>query len=1174
MLLNNNIIGSFLYIKNNFFHSLFILFCFCIYNCFAYISGKSHYTSIKLENGNYFLVTNDGISIYDETLSNSIYFNGLNWNSIYYKYSIKKFPEEDGGYILLITSDYIYIIAPEGNYILDTIINNNYYYGNSFQSIVTYNHSNINYYFYYIYNSLTLFYIKKYIYNSSSKKVTSSIVKTQSISEFCDIHNNFVSCQNIKYNKKNSIICFLSNYHSSNLMMKIYDIESFLEIISSFLWHGSKEESDFNSAKGIIRNNEKILIITKELKWAGYDISENNYTFYQGKITLINNCYISSYINISFINETEEFIVYFSGYCNINRNNYNYIFIYSFDENFTCSFFGTIRPFNLWDSYYCCSPFNSYNNIYYLSSFSIFFSSFTQKYVIIGSTQYSTDILIFILNKDINIKNYQEKKFNSTKFKFICENYKNISENCASNLSFNDSLIKNFSFIEKCSNEINIIESSCPNNMNFNYTKFIKGCDITFQIEGLCEMKEEEKKSSEETYQKLVNLIGDSSMNSKLDNLLYGDKEDIKIMDNEGNEYLITSTDNLRDNTKHTNTIDFGECETILKNNYSINDNESLIILKIDKDNENKDSIKQIEYQVFHPKNKSSLNLSFCQSVNIDIFYQLSSDKFKNVDKLNQSSDFYNDPCYTNNANENGIDMTLSGRRKNYIPSCEANCELVDYDIENKKTQCSCGVKSEVSIFNIKIDPEEIYKQFRNISFSNIHIIKCYYLLFKIENLQYNIGNYIILSIIIIYIICFFIFIFKGYNSLKNVINIFVNFISNKNKKLSKNIMLTTDKAPKEIKKKKTKRKKRKKKAINIKSNPTKKGKRKKNKSIIININNFSSQSRILKDLSSSPKNIPLGQSPLDNNQANSFNGQNNTNKQQQQPKRSSVFQKANSLTNRKIKRNRQNNRIKKRRSLTHKILEKKNVNKKKFKRKRLNRLSYGKSKIMIMNDYEINKLNYSDALKYDKRIFFQYYWSLLKAGHIGIFAFIPNNDYNSRVIKVCLFFFSFALLYTVNSLFFTDSTMNNILVNDGKFDFIFQIVQIVYSSLISWIVNLIMKGLALTQQNILLLKVIKKGETLGKKLRLLSKILKIKFTLFFIISFSLLILFWIFVSCFCAVYRNTQIILISDTLISFGLSLMYPFGTYLIPGIFRISALRSKKSEFIYKISLFTQLF
>ena len=305
-----------------------------------------------------------------------------------------------------------------------------------------------------------------------------------------------------------------------------------------------------------------------------------------------------------------------------------------------------------------------------------------------------------------------------------------------------------------------------------------------------------------------------------------------------------------------------------------------------------------------------------------------------------------------------------------------------------------------------------------------------------------------------------------------------------------------------------------------------------------------------------------MSQNPIDNNQASNLNVQNNS-KTQQEPKRNRVLQNERARTVTIIKRNSQNNKIFKRKSLT----------KKQSKRKSLNKLSFRKSTIMKKNDYEINRLEYSDALKYDKRNFFQYYWSLLKTGHIGIFAFVPNNDYNSRVIKVCLFFFSFALIYTVNSLFFTDSSMNNILENDGKYDFIFQVVQIVYSSLISSVVNIIMKALALTQQNILILKVIKKGETLDKKLRLLSKKLKIKFTLFFIISFSLLILFWIFVSCFCAVYRNTQIFLISDTLISFGFSLIYPFWIYLIPAIFRISALRNKKCECIYKISLFIQL-
>ena len=84
------------------------------------------------------------------------------------------------------------------------------------------------------------------------------------------------------------------------------------------------------------------------------------------------------------------------------------------------------------------------------------------------------------------------------------------------------------------------------------------------------------------------------------------------------------------------------------------------------------------------------------------------------------------------------------------------------------------------------------------------------------------------------------------------------------------------------------------------------------------------------------------------------------------------------------------------------------------------------------------------------------------------------------------------------------------------------------------------------------------------------------KFTLFFIIFFILLLLFWYYVGCFCAVYKNTQMHLLSDTLISFVISLSYPLALYLLPGIFRISALKSKDTnkKYMYNLSKIIQLF
>ena len=69
--------------------------------------------------------------------------------------------------------------------------------------------------------------------------------------------------------------------------------------------------------------------------------------------------------------------------------------------------------------------------------------------------------------------------------------------------------------------------------------------------------------------------------------------------------------------------------------------------------------------------------------------------------------------------------------------------------------------------------------------------------------------------------------------------------------------------------------------------------------------------------------------------------------------------------------------------------------------------------------------------------------------------------------------------------------------------------------------------------------------------------------------------LFWYYLSCFCAVYQNSQIHLLKDTLISYLLSLLYLFGFCLIPCSFRLIALRAKNAdkELLYKFSLILQI-
>ena len=154
--------------------------------------------------------------------------------------------------------------------------------------------------------------------------------------------------------------------------------------------------------------------------------------------------------------------------------------------------------------------------------------------------------------------------------------------------------------------------------------------------------------------------------------------------------------------------------------------------------------------------------------------------------------------------------------------------------------------------------------------------------------------------------------------------------------------------------------------------------------------------------------------------------------------------------------------------------------------------------KLLEQKDFELNGLDYEEALKLDHRDYLQYYFSLIKNNHPIMFSFAPYNDYNPRIIKMFLFFFGFSSDLTINALFFDDDSMHKIYEDKGKFNFLYQIPQILYSTLISRFIDSLIKNLALSQDNIVELKQEKEKKDLGKKYyKKIIRTLKIKFNFF-----------------------------------------------------------------------------
>ena len=655
-------------------------------------------------------------------------------------------------------------------------------------------------------------------------------------------------------------------------------------------------------------------------------------------------------------------------------------------------------------------------------------------------------------------------------------------------------------------------EKTCELIINF-ITKIDKQCVYLFNSSsfylGDYELINPNDKLKLYIAEETINDIKSGTLNFLLKNVTNEIKADYIVREKK-EIFQITSSYN-QNNKEYSNIsiLHLGECEKILKDYYHIEEYETLIIFKMDNFVEGI-KIPIIRYEVFHPNTKAKLELNLCK--NIKTIVPVSIDE-NMLFKYDPTSDYYNDICFPYTT-EKETDIVLKDRKNEYnnnnLALCEKNCKMIEYNTTSKSVMCECDPqnRSPLQLDDI-INKEKLLNNFIDIkSISNINLLKCYENLFSKGGLINNVGNYIILSIVLIFAVSLLLFIIKGYNLLLDKIKTII-----KNRRLVKNQIKINNEIEQE-KEKKNENEKEKEKEIDenliVKNPPKKKVKVKQKKNTVVkekvSDNLLISSTSIIK-IEKSNEIIKINQ--------NNENENKNENKN---------------------------------------VLESLNTNIHK------SREEQKTEDVSTYNDYELNEFSYKEATNKDKRTFFQLLISIIKTKHLIIFTFFQRNDYNSQIVKICLFFFSFAQYYVINAIFFNDETMHKIYVDEGAFNFIYFIPQIIYSLIISSIINILIKELSLSEKNIVKIKQEKNIEKLNELVPKVMKCLIVKFILFFLFSFLFLAFFWYYISCFGAVYMNTQIILLKDTLISFSLSLVYPFIFYLLFALIRYPSLNKKE--------------
>jgi hypothetical protein len=321
---------------------LFLIILFFCLNYYIYcINELDYYKKKRLNNGNYFILSTQGLYLYNEDFNAKVglvVFNSSQFTSHadITSSDIAQFSKDDNGYIICLVKDELYVLSKSGTYLnhitVDFVIREFTY------RIVPYGKNNNEYYFAIFFpNDIDqIIIIKKYKYNSATNSI--NLDDTKNYTPYIIDLKKGISCELMNYYEDQVIACFYGGYEKP--VCTVFDTIDFEVIpnLGGIINTQNAKGGQFFISRIDTSNREKGVFCAQQignLVCYGFNIS-NNYTFTDAVEVENTQCKIEvEEMEVEFFPETNEFLFG----CRDSSNN---LYLGKFSSDFTYTHYDPI----------------------------------------------------------------------------------------------------------------------------------------------------------------------------------------------------------------------------------------------------------------------------------------------------------------------------------------------------------------------------------------------------------------------------------------------------------------------------------------------------------------------------------------------------------------------------------------------------------------------------------------------------------------------------------------------------------------------------------------------------------------------------------------------------------------------------------------------------------------